>query len=125
MGFYIEAKNEENRPVAAIGYQVWNPNVKHVYRILEAGEIDSLDWSGNKKDKVYSYDDIKCAIEKAEKLHLSEKVETSELHPIIAMFTQLQQSEIDPDKEKEKIIHFLNRCLDITKEEGEVTINFG
>lgn len=31
MGFYIEAKNKEYKVFATKSFQVWNPNVEHLY----------------------------------------------------------------------------------------------
>lgn len=125
MGFYIEAKDNKNRLVAAIRYQVWNPNVKFLYESLSMDVPGSDDWSGDKEDLLFSHEDISTAVVRVDNFNFKEVVDHDELHPLINMFAHLQQPQIDPQKEKERLQHFLSTCLNVTREEGKITINFG
>lgn len=124
MGFYIEAKDNKNRPVAAIGYQVWNPNIKFLYQSLNMSGPGANDWSGDKEDVLFSHEEIGKAVVRVNNFAFNGGVEYEELHPLINMFAHLQQPEIDPQKEKERLQYFLNACLDVTKIEGQIIINF-
>lgn len=47
------------------------------------------------------------------------------LHPAILIFSGMHPMQIDADQEKERLLHFLSRCLEIAEKEGGITLCLG
>jgi hypothetical protein len=125
MGHYIAAYDSKGMERSGIGYEVWNPNVKLVYSALGQREIGKNDWSGDKRDVMFSHSEILAAKKRINEEEFFYTVQNEEMHPLIRMLTQMQQPEINVEKEKEKLERFLNACLTIAAIEGNVKICFG
>ncbi|MBM7693533.1 hypothetical protein JOC77_002973 [Peribacillus deserti] len=125
MGHYISAYDTEGKERAAIGYSVWDSNVKLLYKALGQRELGPDDWSGDNSEVVFSHKEIFAAVKRIEESEFFSEVQYDELHPLIRIFTEVQQPTIDVEKEKGKLEQFLNGCLVVAAMEGQVKINFG
>lgn len=66
MGFYIEAKNKENMVFAKFQFQVWNPNVEHLYVPLGLDNPYGVDFSGRGEEITVSYQMLQQAYKEVE-----------------------------------------------------------
>lgn len=125
MGFYIEARNKKNEFFATKSFQVWNPNVEHLYVPLGLENPYGQDFSGRGEEITISYQTLQQAYKEVEGREFYSEAKRELLHPAVLIFSAMHPMQVDADKEKEKLLRFLSYCMETAKEEGEVTLYLG
>ncbi|MFA9557930.1 hypothetical protein ACERII_11540 [Evansella sp. AB-rgal1] len=111
MGFYIEAKTKDGHTFASKSFRVMDPNVKHFYSAFGLEEPGPDDWSGDGRKLKLSVNQLKQARVYLSKTEFYNKVDNTRLHPLVSLFSSLDSSEIDGEKDKEFRLKFLDECI--------------
>ncbi|NRD76654.1 hypothetical protein HPT25_04010 [Bacillus sp. BRMEA1] len=125
MGFYIEAKNKENWAFATFQFQVWNPNVEHLYVPLGLDNPYGVDFSGRGDEIRVSYQTLQQAYKEVENRTFYSEAKRELLHPAVLLFSGMHPMQVDAGKEKERLLHFLSCCLEVAEKEGAITFHLG
>lgn len=125
MGFYIEARNKKNEVFATKSYEVWNPNVEHLYVPLGLANPYGEDFSGKGEEVTVSYQTLQQAYKEVENRDFYSEAKREHLHPAVLIFSGMHPMQVDAEHEKERLLRFLGICLEIAKEDGEVTLYLG
>ncbi|MCM3671638.1 hypothetical protein M3181_22025 [Mesobacillus maritimus] len=124
MGFYIELQDENGRGLASKSFQVWNPNVEHIFVGLGL-ENPYGDYSGDKGKLSFAYDQLIQAYQYVEQADFYNEPIIEMLDPFVAMFTMAGKREIDAEMEKNRTLIFLKACIDFAENSEKVTLYMG
>lgn len=125
MGFYIEAKNKEYKVFATKSFQVWNPNVEHLYVPLGLANPYGEDFSGSDEEILVSYQNLQKVYKEVESRTFYSEAKRELLHPAVLIFSGMHPMLIDADQEKVRLLNFLSCCLEIAEQEGGITLCLG
>lgn len=125
MGFYIEAKNKENWVFAKYKFEVWNPNVEHLYVPLGLANPYGVDFSGRGDEITVSYQTLQQVYREVENRKFYNEAIRDMLHPAVLLFSGLHPMQLDADREKERLLLFIECCIEIAEEEGAITLYLG
>lgn len=125
MGFYIEARNKKNEVFATKSFQVWNPNVEHLYVPLGLVNPYGEDFSGRGDEITVSYQTLQQVYKEVENREFYSEAIRELLHPAVILFSGLHPMQLDAVREKEMLLHFLSCCVETAEKEGVVTLYLG
>ncbi|KIY22555.1 MULTISPECIES: hypothetical protein [Mesobacillus] len=125
MGFYIEARNKKNEVFAKKSFQVWNPNVEHLYVPLGLANPYGEDFSGRGEEITVSYQTLQQAYKEVEGPTFYSEAKRELLHPAVLIFSGLHPMQLDADREKEMLLRFLSCCIETAEKEGIITLYLG
>ena len=125
MGFYIEARNKRNEVFATKSFEVWNPNVEHLYVPLGQANPYGIDFSGKGEEITVSYQTLKQAFKEVENREFYSEAKKELLHPAVLIFSGMHPMQVDADQEKERLLRFLSCCIKIAEKEGAITLCLG
>lgn len=125
MGFYIEARNKKNEVFATKSFQVWNPNVEHLYEPLGLTNPYGEDFSGRGDEITVSYQTLQQVYREVENREFYSEAKRELLHPTVLIFSGMHPMQIDADQEKERLLHFLSCCIETAEKEGVITLYLG
>ncbi|MFB6469507.1 hypothetical protein ACE38V_22500 [Cytobacillus sp. Hz8] len=125
MGFYDEARNKKNEVFAKFKFEVWNPNVEHLYVPLGLDNPYGVDFSGRGDEINVTYQTLQQAYKEVENREFYNEAKRELLHPAVLLFSGLHPMQLDADREKERLLHFLSCCIETAEKEGVVTLYLG
>lgn len=80
---------------------------------------------GKGKEISVSYQTLQQVYKEAENRAFYSEAKRELLHPAVLLFLSMHPMTLDVESEKEWLLRFLFWCIELAKEEGEVTLYLG
>lgn len=124
MGFYVVARNKKNEDVASVSFEVWNANIQHLYEALQRENPYGALFSGTGESITYSLVEMQRAYQYAESQEYYCEAKREALHPIVLIFSGAYPMQMDPEKDRNRLLLFFSECMGVAEQEGNVTLHF-
>jgi len=98
MGFCIEARNKRNEVFSTKSFEVWNPNVEHLYVPLGLANPYGEDFSGRGEEISVSYQVLQKAYKEVESRIFYSEATRELLHPAVLIFSGMHPIIMDVEQ---------------------------